>query len=392
MRFPAGEPSSSAFLFGPRGTGKSYWLEHAYADALFIDLLESDTCNQLQAAPSRLRQLVPASAGLVIIDEVQRVPDLLHEVHRLIEKQGTRFVLTGSSARKLRRSSSDLLAGRALLHNMHPLVPAELGRAFDLEHALRFGLLPALYDPGKKGLVPERYLSSYIQAYLREEVMQEGLTRNLGSFSRFLEAASFSQANVLNMAEVARECAVGSKVVASYFDILDDLLIGFRLPAFTRRARRRVVQHPKFFFFDCGVYRAIRPKGPLDIPEEMDGAGLETLVLQVLRATIDALRLPFDIYFWRTISGVEVDFILYGEGGLIAIEVKRKRTLAGRDLNGLKAFRDEYPMARCVVLANTSRRENIDDIEIIPVEDALRNIHAIISGVPAEPATVAPAR
>lgn len=372
------DASSSSFLFGPRGTGKSYWLDHVYAGALAIDLLESDTCNQLLADPSRLRSLVPKSVELVVIDEVQRVPDLLHEVHRLIEKQGTRFILTGSSARKLRRASSDLLAGRALLHTMHPLVPEELGEAFDLERALQVGLLPALYDPERSGLIPGHYLSSYVQAYLREEVLQEGLTRSLGAFTRFLEAASFSQGGILNMAEVARECAVGSKVVASYFDILEDLLIGVRLPAFTRRARRRVVQHPKFYFFDCGVFRAIRPRGPLDTPEETDGAALETLVFQVIRATLDALRLPFNLHFWRTVSGAEVDFVLYGEGGLIGIEVKRKRTLGGHDLAGLKAFRDEYPMARCVVLANTSRRETIDAIEIIPIKEALTNLRATL--------------
>ena len=376
------DPSSSAFLFGPRGTGKSYWLRHVHGDAVWIDLLESDTYNQLLADPSRLRRLVPESGQPVVIDEVQRVPSLLHEVHRLIEKQGTRFVLTGSSARKLRRSSSDLLAGRALLHTMHPLVPEELGEAFDLEYALRFGLLPALYDPERKGLRPERYLSSYVQAYLREEVLQEGLTRNLGAFSRFLEAASFSQGNILNMAAVARECAVESKVVASYFDILEDLLIGVRLPAFSRRARRRLLQHPKFYFFDCGVFRAIRPRGPLDTPEEADGAALETLILQVLRATIDALRLPFELYFWRTVSGTEVDFVLYGEGGLVGIEVKRKRTLAGRDLNGLKAFRDEYPMAKCLVFANTPHRETVDGIEIIPIEDALRSMRTLLQPRP----------
>ncbi|MDT8391305.1 MAG: DUF4143 domain-containing protein [Lentisphaeria bacterium] len=378
QRLLALDTGASSFLFGPRGTGKSYWLHHIHADALCIDLLESDTYTQLLADPSRLRNLVPPHVNLVVIDEVQRVPDLLHEVHRLIERQGTRFILTGSSARKLRRPSSDLLAGRALLNTMHPLVPEELGEAFDMAKALRVGLLPALYDPKRGGLVAEHYLSSYVQAYLREEVLQEGLTRNLAAFSRFLEAASFSQGNVLNMAEVARECAVGSKVVASYFDILEDLLIGVRLPAFTRRARRRVVQHPKFYFFDCGVYRTIRPRGPLDTPEETDGAALETLVFQVIRATVDALRLPFSLYFWRTVSGAEVDFVLYGEGGLIAIEVKRKRTLGGNDLAGLKSFKDEYPMARCVVLANTARREAIGPIEVIPIGDALAHLREIL--------------
>ncbi len=368
------ESSANWFLFGPRGTGKSYWLQREYADAFFVDLLESDTYNRLLADPSRLRDLIPRRAGLVVLDEVQRVPALLHEVHRLIEKGSVRFILTGSSARKLRRSSSDLLAGRALLHHMHPLLPEELGEKFDPSYALRFGLLPALYDPEKQCVLPERYLASYVQTYLREEVLQEGLTRNLGAFSRFLEAASFSQGSVLNMAAVARECAVGSKVVASYFDVLEDLLIAVRVPAFTRRARRRVSQHPKFYFFDCGVFRAIRPSGPLDTPEEIDGAALETLVLQVLRATIEARQLPFKLYFWRTVSGTEVDFVLYGEGGLVAIEVKRRRNLAGRDLRGLKAFRDEYPMARCVMLANTPCREVIDDIDIVPIEDALRNI------------------
>ena len=195
-----------------------------------------------------------------MVDEVQRVPDILNEVHRLIESRGLRFVLTGSSARKLRRRGVNLLAGRALTRRMHPLTARELGRDFDLGRALRFGCLPFACTASD----PQEYLASYVSTYLREEVQQEGLARNLAAFSRFLEAASFSQGSVLNMAAVARDCSVRAKVVEDYFAILENLLIAVRLPVFTRRAKRRLVAHPKFYFFDAGVFRAIRPRGPLE--------------------------------------------------------------------------------------------------------------------------------
>ncbi|MBX3745539.1 MAG: DUF4143 domain-containing protein [Verrucomicrobiae bacterium] len=240
------------------------------------------------------------------------------EIDRLIEGRRLRFVLTGSSARKLRGQGVNLLAGRALTRHLHPLTAAELGSDFDLERSLRWGGLPQACTSSN----PADFLAAYVHTYLREEVQQKGLTRNLAAFARFLEAASFSQGGVLNMAAVARECAISAKAAENWFTVLEDLLIAVRLPAFTRRAKRRVVLHPKFYFFDAGVFQTVRPRGPLDAPEGIHGPALETLFLQHLRAINDCLGLGYTLHYWRTPAGDEVDFVLYGPHGVFAFEIK----------------------------------------------------------------------
>ncbi len=375
-----GFPEGSFFLFGPRGTGKSYWLRSAYAEEMvYIDLLESRISNRLSADPQRLVEYIPSGfSGPVILDEIQKVPALLDEVHRLIEKKvAFRFILTGSSPRKLRRTFSNLLAGRASTCHFHPLTAMELGGDFDFEKALSHGLLPTLYD-SDKDVNPESYLAGYIEAYLREEILQEGLTRNVSAFNRFLEAASFSQGEVLNVTQVARECSVHRKVVENYFQILDDLLIGHRIPVFRKKAKRRMIQHSKFYFFDTGVYRAIRPRGPLDTPELIDGASLETLVLQNLMATIENHQLNYSIYFWRTTSGKEVDFVLYGDDGLVAIEVKRSQTVTLKDLAGLKTFRQDYPSTEAIFLYGGDQELLIDGVRVLPIEQALSGLNELL--------------
>ncbi len=238
-------------------------------------------------------------------------------------------------------------------------------------------MLPTLYDTSR-GVDPEGYLASYVETYLREEVAAEGLARQAGAFARFLEAASFSQGQVLNLSEVARECAVKRKTVENYFRILEDLLIGFRLPAFAKRAKRLTVAHPKFYVFDVGVYRAIRPAGPLDEPAQIDGAALETLVFQELRATNENLGLGYDLYFWRTPGGMEIDFVLYGARGIVAIEVKRKRSLSGHDLRGLRTFLNDYPTAVGYVLYGGDHPVHLDAITALPVGDALRRLPELL--------------
>ena len=210
--------------------------------------------------------------------------------------------------------------------------------------------------------------------------MAEALTRNLDAFSRFLTAASFSQASVLSMTSVARDSGVNRKTIEGYFDLLEDLLIAFRLPVFQRRAKRELTSHPKFYFFDTGVYRAIRPRGPLDPVEEIDGAAIETLVAQELRAINDALQFGYQLSFWRTRSGQEVDFVLYGELGLIAIEVKRSSHYREQDLVGLRAFGDDYPMARRFLFYGGDREYQVDDIRIMPLARALPDLPAIMGG------------
>jgi predicted AAA+ superfamily ATPase len=259
---------------------------------------------------------------------------------------------------------------------MYPLTCYELGEDFSLQTALSYGLLPSIYHVSD----PMHYLETYITTYLREEILQEGLTRNLSEFARFLQAASFSQGNILNVSEISREAAVDRKVVSSYFGILDDLLIGYFLPPFTKRAKRRLTLHSKFYFFDTGVYRAIRPTGPLDSPEEIDGAGLETLFLSHLCALNDYNRLGYELYYWRTSNGVEVDFVLYGNKGLFAFEIKRKRSISNSDLNGLKAFSSDYNIAKFYLLYGGDHDEFHENIHVMPFTQGLLQLEMILNG------------
>jgi uncharacterized protein len=373
LKIPEGK---SFFLFGPRATGKTTWLETAFPASIYIDLLESELYHSLLASPQRLASLIPNNfSDWIVIDEIQRVPDLLNEVHRLIEKRQLKFVLTGSSARKLRSKGVNLLAGRALTRFMHPLCASELENDFSLENSLKFGHLPSIFTENN----PADYLTGYVRTYLREEVQQEGLTRNLQVFARFLEAASFSQAAILNISDVARDCGANRKLAESYFYILEDLFLGHRIPVFTKRAKRRMTAHFKFFLFDVGVYRAIRPKGPLDRPEEIEGAALETLLFQEIRAINDLTGSGYDLYYWRTSNGHEVDFVLYGEKGLIGIEVKRSDKIRSREFRGLKAFVKDYPMAILYMFYGGDKRKTIGNIELIPMQQAIRSLPEILN-------------
>ncbi|HEX6566126.1 MAG TPA: ATP-binding protein [Chthoniobacterales bacterium] len=274
------------FLLGPRGTGKTLWTQHEFPESLRIDLLDPETHRQLAARPERLIEVVEANrrSKQVVIDEIQKLPELLEVVHLLIErKAGQQFILTGSSARKLRRQGVNLLGGRAVQYHLHPYMATELDKKFSLSKALKHGLLPVVWAADD----PERVLLAYNSLYLREEVQLEGLVRNVGSFARFLEGMTFSHASVLNLSNVARECQVNRKTVEGFVEILEDLLLGFRLPVFSRRAKRELAAHLKFYFFDAGIFRANRPVGPLDSPEEISGGALEGLVAQHLRAWCD---------------------------------------------------------------------------------------------------------
>ncbi len=365
----------SFFLFGPRGTGKTTWVKKSFPKALYLDLLEAELYTMLLANPQRLENLIPPkSKEWIIIDEVQKIPELLNEVHRLIEKNKYTFILTGSSARKLRRKGHNLLGGRALTYSMYPLLIQELNKDFDMKKSLNYGHLPSVYSEKN----PKKYLESYVKTYLDEEIRQEGLTRNLSAFSRFLESASFSQGSVLNISSISRECSVERKVVENYFNILEELLIAYKLPVFTKKAKRRMISHPKFYFFDVGIFRAIRPKGPLDQPEEIDGPALETLFLQEVKALNDYKELGYKIFYWRTSNNVEVDFILYGPKGLFAFEIKRSPRISKDSFTGLKAFLKDYPMAKAFYLYNGSRQLYQDNIEIIPLKKFFTNINNIL--------------
>lgn len=365
----------SFFLFGPRGTGKTTWLKNTFPDSLHLDLLDSSLYTDLTANPAYIKNIIPPDCEKrIIIDEVQRIPALLNEVHRLIENKQYSFILTGSSARSLRKKGTNLLGGRAFTYHMYPLTAVELGSVFSLKTSITYGHLPSIHT----GIDREEYLRSYVQTYLREEVLQEGLTRNLGAFARFLETASFSQGSLLNVSEVAREAGLERKTVANYFSILEDLLIAYFLPVFTRRTKRRLVTHNKFYYFDTGIFQTMRPKGPLDVPEEIGGSALETLVLQELKAINEYFNFRYSIYFWRTSNGTEVDFILYGDKGLLAIEVKNKKRVSGKDFNALKAFQTDYPEASLFLFYTGERKEYYDSIYVLPVQEALRELPSLL--------------
>lgn len=365
-------PGRSFFLFGPRGTGKSTWLRQALPGALVVDLLRPEVFRGMTARPERLRERVLGApeAGTVVLDEVQRAPGLLDVVHAMLESpERRRFVLTASSARKLRRSGVDLLAGRALLRTLHPFMAAELP-VFRLEQALTTGLLPLVVAAPS----PADVLDAYAALYLEQEVQNEGWVRNVGGFARFLEAISFSRGEPLNVANVARECQAERRTVAGHVEVLEDLLLGFRVPIFTRRAQRATAAHPKFYLFDAGVYRYLRPREPLDRPEAIEGGALEGLVAQHLRAWVAYSDQQADLFYWRTRSGVEVDFVVYGEAGFWALEVKNRARVFPEDLRALRAFRTDYPECEAMLLYRGEDRLVVDGIRCLPVEGFLRGL------------------
>ena len=365
--------AQSFFLFGPRGTGKSVWARHTFRDALVLDFLDPEIFRSYSAYPERLREAVLAGGKRdIFIDEVQKVPQVLSVIHALIEeKRGLRFIMTGSSSRKIKKTGADLMAGRALNVQLHPFMAAELGKAFSLEKALETGMLPLVWFAGE----PQQTLKSYHALYVKEEVQAEALVRSIPAFTRFLEAVSFSHGSVLSVSAVARECEAERKTVEGYLKILEDLLLSFQVGVFSKRAKRRLVAHPKFYLFDAGVFRSLRPKGPLDRPEEIGGLALEGLVAQHLRAWVSCRGRDNGLYYWRTQKCVEVDFVVYGEDGLCAVEVKNSAKVQPEHLKGLRAFVEDYPEARCLLLYRGTQRLLKDNVLCLPCEEFLRGLH-----------------
>ena len=329
----------------------------------------------LEARPERLREMVEGTENrnIIVIDEIQKVPELLSLVHILLEeKKERRFILTGSSSRKLKRDSADLLGGRAAFKSFHPFLLSELGNSYKADDALLTGLIPLVVDSRK----PTEVLRSYIDLYLKEEIQQEGLVRNLSAFTRVLETISFSHASVLNQSEVAREAEVERKTVAGYLEIIEQMMLSVCLPVFSKRAKRQLIKHEKFYLFDAGVYRELRPKGPLDRPSEIDGLALEGMIMQNLRAWIDYSKRDCRLYYWRTKSGTEVDFIVYGSDTFTAIEVKNATQVHSKDLRGLKNFAEDYPEACCILLYRGDYNQKIDGILCIPWQNFLMKLKA----------------
>jgi len=367
------EPEQSYFLFGPRGTGKSTMVEKNCPDALLIDLRLAALRYRLSINPDSLAELVQAQPDgkTIIIDEIQKIPDLLPIVHMLIEKKRRwKFILTGSSARKLKRQGVDLLGGRALKKVLHPFMAFELKEEFILEDALRYGLLPLRF--GQTQALPT--LQAYINLYMEEEVKMEGLIRNYESFARFLYVISFSHGSTLNVTNIARECHVKRTTVSDWISILEDMLVSYQIPIFTIRAKRELSAHSKFYLFDAGVYQALRPKSLKDTEAEINGAGLEGLVAQHLVAWRDYSLEKHDIYFWRTRSGVEVDFIIYGPRGFWAIEVKNSDKVRPEDIEGLLAFCKDYPEAKLFLLYRGKERLVKNNVLCLPCEEFLKSL------------------
>lgn len=367
------EPEKSYFLFGPRGTGKSTMTEKNHPDALLIDLRQAELRYRLTANPDQLKELVEAQPDgkTIIIDEIQKIPELLPIVHLLIEKKRKwKFILTGSSARKLKRQGVDLLGGRALKKVLHPFIAYELKEQFNLDDALRYGLIPLRF-------ASEDYqstLQAYIDLYINEEVKMEGLIRHFEPFTRFLQIMSLSHGSILNITNIARECHVKRTTVNDWMSILEDLLISFQIDVFTQRAKRELSSHPKFYFFDAGVYHALRPTSIKDTQSEINGPGLEGLVAQHLMAWRDYTTEMHDIYFWRTRSGVEVDFIVLGPLGFWAIEVKNTEKIRSEDVQPLVSFKHDYPEAKTLLLYKGTDRILKNNILCLPVNTFLKRL------------------
>jgi len=362
LDLPAGQ---SAFLWGARKTGKSTWLHATFPDAVYYDLLDTDVMMDLTRRPALLReQLLARDPALlqvpVILDEVQKVPPILDEVQWLIENRHLGFILCGSSARKLKRGHANLLGGRAWRFEMHPLTFAEIPQ-FDLLRALNRGLIPAHYQQEQY----RRSLRAYVQDYLKEEVFAEGLARNAGAFSRFFDAVGYSHGELINYSNIARDCGVDSKTVKEYYQILVDTLLGFFVEPFKRRQTRQVISKaPKFYLFDVGVAGALSRREIPHARGEAFGRAFEHFIAMELYAHRSYSELGYDVNFWRTKSGLEVDFIL--ADAQVAVEVKGAARVDERDLHGLRSFAQEFSPKHALVVCDEKQERLIGDIRIVP--------------------------
>lgn len=367
--------AGTCFLWGPRQSGKSTLLRHLFPRAPCYDLLQATEFRRLSANPALLGQECAALGWTkqsqpepIVIDEIQKLPELLDEVHSLISRFGLQFILTGSSPRKLVRDGGNLLGGRAIRRELFPLVSAEIDD-FSLQRALDHGLLPPHYVTDD----PAPLLSAYVGDYLREEVLAEGVARSLPAFQRFLEVAAMSNGHVVNFTNVAREVGIAANTVRAWFDILVDTMIGAWVPAWRKRAKRRVVESPRFFFFDVGLMNDLAKRGRLRPGTPDFGNALEHLVFMELRAHASYRHGNRPICYWRTTSGFEVDFVL--GNGEIAIEVKSSDAPTIDHLKGLRAWKDEHPQSRCILACRAPRaRLTEDGIEILPIATFLRRL------------------
>lgn len=368
--------NDSLFLWGSRQTGKSTLLRALFPNARLYDLLKTDVRMAFQLRPALLREECEMldEGELVIIDEVQKVPALLDEVHWLIENRGLRFILSGSSARKLRRSGANLLGGRALRCTLFPLVSAEIPD-FDVERALNNGMLPRHYlveDPSKR-------IQAYIGDYLQQEIVEEAIVRQLDAFTRFLQVAALSNTEIVNYTNIAQDCAVSAKTVKEYFTILEETMLGFYLPAYTRTLKRRLTLSPKFYYFDVAIPNHLLHRVPLKKGTDIYGHAMEHLVVQELRAFLSyTYGEKMVMSYWRTLDGkYEVDVLISDRTSnevRMAIEVKSSDNVTSSDTKGLKAFGEEHTDAKLILLSMEERPRMMNGIEVWPVEQFLQRL------------------
>lgn len=365
--------NQSCFLWGPRQTGKSTLLRKRFPHAPLYDLLLASEFRRLSANPGLLRQECLATGRKsepIVIDEIQKLPELLDEVHSLISRDGYRFILCGSSARRLVRGGGNLLGGRAIRLELFPLTSGEIPD-FSLDRALNHGLLPSHYLADD----PEPLIEAYVGEYLKEEILAESLTRNLPAFQHFLEAASFSNGQTVNFASIAREVGLSAPGVRGYFEILVDTLIACWVPAWRKHAKRRVIQSPRFYFFDVGIVNELAHRGTLKPGSLEYGAAFEHFIFMELRAYTGYKGGRPAIAYWRTSSGLEVDFIL-GDADL-AVEVKSTDNPTRDHMKGLRAWKAEQKNSRCLLVCRAPRaRKTEDSIEIMPWRSFLNQLWA----------------
>ena len=352
----------SLFLWGPRQTGKSTLLHQLFPDAPYYDLLKSDEYAKYKIKPSRLRDecMMLEEGQLVIIDEVQKIPELLDEVHWLMTNRGLHFILCGSSARKLRRSGVNLLGGRAIRKVMHPLVSQEIPD-FDLDRAVNFGMLPRHYLVA----APQKRIQAYVGDYLQQEIIAEALVRNLDSFTRFMEVAAISDGEMVNYTKIASECGVSAKTVKEYFAILQETLVGLFVPAYTKTIKRRVQVAPKFYYFDVGITNFLLHRSTLTRGTAEFGHAFEHLIMQELSAYLDYSDAMKSLTFWHTMNNAyEVDAVI-GDAE-VAIEIKSSDNITSSHLKGLKAFSEEHPDCKLLVVSLEERPRMMNGVEIWP--------------------------
>ena len=352
----------SYFLLGPRQTGKSSLIAHRLKGARVYDLLDTSVFLALSHNPGRLAEEITGKDRLVVIDEIQRLPELLNEVHRLIEHRGIRFLLTGSSARKLRRGGVNLLGGRARTKYLHPLTYRELGDRFDLQRAITNGLLPSVYLSDD----PRADLNAYAGAYLQQEIVAEGATRNVLAFSRFLKVAALCNGTIVNFTKVANDAQVPRTTVYEYFDILKETLVLHELPAWRQSRKRKPLVSSKYYFFDVGVVAALQGREFRSGTPEF-GEAMETYLVHELLSYRDYVS-GEPLAYWRTTSGFEVDFIL---GDHTAIEVKAKKNVSPHDLKSLRALAEERQFKRYLCVCLEPRARAVDGVTVLPYREFL---------------------